>query len=76
MITDQTAEEWWSLCNGMLGKPLEPIEDYMMSMAPGQAGRMFIYDIQDNTAVATWVTLKHPGWIEPGWVKTAMKGTE
>lgn len=75
MITDQQGEEWWALCQGMLGNPLTPIEDYMMAVAPGVAGRMCIFEVEDDTALATWVRMKHPEWIEPYWLKPAMKGT-
>jgi len=68
MITDKEGQEWWALCQGMFGHPLTPVEDYQMATAPAEYGRLCIFDIEDDSPLATWVQLKHPRWIEPAWM--------
>lgn len=68
MITDKEAQEWWALCQGMLGHQLDPVEDYQMATAPAEYGRLCIFDIADSSAMATWIQLKNPRWIEPYWL--------
>ena len=76
LLDHEQGPEWWALCRGMLGEPMTPVEDYMMATAPGQAGRVCVFEVEDDHPLATWVRIKHPEWIEPVWVRRAMKGQE
>ena len=69
MITDKTAEEWRSLCHGMLGHALDFEQDYTVATAPGQTGRLFVYNIPTDSPMATWVQLKHADWIDYAWTR-------
>lgn len=69
MITDLSGQEWWSLCQGMFGHQLQAVEDYTMATAPAEYGRLCIFEVDDQGPLATWITLKHPEWIEPKWLK-------
>ena len=68
LIDQACGQEWWALCQGFFGHPLTPVEDYSTAVAPGVAGRLLIFDIKDSSALATWIAVKHPRWIEPAWL--------
>ena len=69
MISYEDGVEFQKLCEHFTGQRGEFVQDFMMNTAPGVAGRMCIYHIDDDTPLATWIQLKHPNWIDYAWTE-------
>ena len=61
MITTNSGEEWYALCQGVLGRQLEPEHTFIMATAPGVQQQACIYIVTDQ--LATWIELRHPRWV-------------
>jgi nitrous oxide reductase accessory protein NosL len=59
-----------------LGKPAESLQTFAMALAPGHADTMWVYAVPDQTALATWIQLQHPEWIDRTGSWYQIKGTE
>lgn len=67
MISHEDGVEFQRLCEHFTGQRGNFVQDFVMNTAPGQAGRMCIYRIDDASPLATWIHLKHPEWIDYVW---------
>ncbi len=43
------------------------IQDYMVATAPGIGDRMGIFEIPTDSAMATWIRIARPHWIDFSW---------
>jgi hypothetical protein len=70
MINFAASAEFQQLYLDYLGRRPESIKTFAMALAPGQADTMWVYRVPDNTALATWIQLRHPDWIDTSgsWV--------
>ena len=71
MISHTDGVEFQKLCEHFTGVRGNFVQDFMVNSAPGVAGRMCIYHIDDDTPLATWIHLKHPEWIDYVWTQRA-----
>jgi hypothetical protein len=71
MISHTDGVEFQKLCEHFTGTRGNFVQDFMVNSAPGVAGRMCIYHIDDDTPLATWIRLKHPEWIDLVWTQRA-----
>jgi hypothetical protein len=69
MISMADGVEFQRLCEHFTGARGDLVQDFMMNTAPGAAGRMCIYRIDDASPLATWIHLQHPEWIDYVWTK-------
>ena len=67
MIDHDHGVEFQRLCEHYLGHRGEFVQDFMVNTAPGVAGRMCIYRVPDDSALATYIHLAHPEWIDYVW---------
>jgi hypothetical protein len=67
MIDHEHGVEFQLLCEHYLGHRGEFVQDFMVNTAPGVAGRMCIYRVPDASALATYIHLAHPEWIDYVW---------
>ena len=67
MIDHEHGVEFQHLCEHYLGHRGQLIQDFMMAMAPGVSGRMCLYHVPDESALATYIHLAHPEWIDYVW---------
>jgi hypothetical protein len=68
MIRFADGVEFQHLCEHYLGHRGEFVQDFMMATAPGIGDRMCVYRIPDDSALATWIQLRHPDWIDYAWI--------
>ena len=64
MIRFRDGVEFHNLCQQYLGHRGEFVQDFQIATAPGIADRLCVYSVPDDTALATWIHLKHPEWID------------
>jgi hypothetical protein len=64
MIKFADGVEFQNLCLHYLGQRAEFVQDFVMATAPGTGDRMCIYRIDDDTALATWISMARPNWID------------
>jgi len=69
LITLCDGAEFQALCDQFLGGPAEFLQDFVIARAPGTGDRCVIYRVPDHTAMATWITLARPGWIDYSWTR-------
>ena len=67
MIRFADGVEFQRLCEHYLGHRGEFVQDFQVATAPGIGDRMCIYSVPDDSALATWIHLKHPEWIDYVW---------
>jgi hypothetical protein len=67
MIRFCDGPEFQRLCEHYLGQRGEFVQDFVMATAPGTGDRMCIYSVPDDSALATWIHLRHPEWIDYVW---------
>jgi hypothetical protein len=67
MIRFADGVEFQRLCEHYLGHRGEFVQDFQVATAPDVIDRMCIYHVPDDTALATWIHLKHPEWIDYVW---------
>ena len=67
MIRFADGVEFQHLCEHYLGHRGEFVQDFMVATAPGLADRMCIYRVPDESALATYIHLAHPEWIDYVW---------
>ena len=67
MIDHQHGVEFQRLCEHYLGHRGEFVQDFVMSTAPDWTTRMCIYRVPDHSALATYIHLAHPEWIDYVW---------
>jgi len=67
MIDHEHGVEFQHLCEHYLGHRGEFVQDFMVNTAPGVSGRMCIYRVPDDSALATYIHLAHPEWIDYVW---------
>lgn len=61
--------EFQRLCEHYLGQRGEFVQDFVMATAPGTGDTVCIYSVPDHSALATWIHLKHPEWIDRVWTR-------
>lgn len=69
LIDFEHGVEFQRLCEHYLGHRGEFVQDFMVAVAPGVAGRMCIYRVPDDSALATYIHLAHPEWIDYVWAR-------
>ena len=67
MIKFADGVEFQGLCEHYLGHRGEFVQDFQVATAPGIADRMCIYRVPDDSALATYIHLAHPEWIDYVW---------
>lgn len=50
------------------GRRPDLIQDFMVATAPGIGDRVGIFEIADDTALATWIRMARPHWIDYSWI--------
>jgi len=61
--------EFQDLCLHYLGQQAEFVQDFVLATAPGIGDRCVIYRIPDDSALATYIQLARPGWIDYTWAQ-------
>lgn len=67
MISFESGVEFQHLCEHYLGRRAEFVQDFMVATAPDHKGRYCIYRVPDDSALATYIRLAHPEWIDYAW---------
>lgn len=67
LISHEHAVEFQGLCEHFTGARGDMVQDFTVATGPGESGRMAIYHIEDHSALATWIHLQHPEWIDYVW---------
>ena len=64
--------EFQDLCLHYLGHRAEFVQDFVMATAPGIGDRCVIYRIPDDTALATYIRIARPHWIDYAWARHSL----
>ena len=67
MISVEDGTEFQGLCEHSLGHRGEFVQDFMVATGPNHKGRYCIYRVPDDSALATYIHLAHPEWIDYVW---------
>ena len=67
MIRHADGVEFQGLCEHYLGHRGEYVQDFVVATAAGESDRMCIYRVPDDSALATYIHLAHPEWIDYVW---------
>jgi hypothetical protein len=67
MIDHESGVEFQRLCEHFTGQRGDFVQDFVMATAPDWTTRMCIYRVPDDSALATWIHLRHPEWIDYVW---------
>lgn len=67
MIRFMDGVKFQHLCEHYLGHRGDFVQDFTMATAPGIGDRMCIYRVPDDSALATYILLAHPEWIDRVW---------
>jgi hypothetical protein len=59
--------EFQGLCEQFTGRRGDFVQDFVMATAPGTGDTVCIYSVPDDSALATWIHLRHPEWIDYVW---------
>lgn len=46
------------------------IRDWSVNRAPGVATRAGLFEVEDDSAMATWIRMARPQWIDYPWMET------
>ena len=69
VIRFRDGAEFQDLCQHYLGGQAEFVQDFVLATAPGIGDRCVIYRIPDGSALATYIGLARPGWIDYTWAQ-------
>ena len=69
VIRFRDGTEFQDLCQHYLGQQAEFVQDFVLATAPGIGDRCVIYRIPDDSALATYIQLARPGWIDYSWAQ-------
>lgn len=72
MISFADGVEFQHLCEHYLGRRGEYVQDFHVATGPGEHERYVIYRVPDDSALATYIHLAHPEWIDYVWTNRNM----
>ena len=67
MISFADGVKFQRLCEHYLGHRGEYVQDFQVATGPGESNRFVIYRVPDESALATYIHLAHPEWIDYVW---------
>jgi hypothetical protein len=71
MITSSGVVQDWTQAQASWPGVAEYVQDFTVATAPEQHERWCIFHIPDDHAMATWIRLTHPDWIDYSWATHA-----
>jgi len=51
------------------GRRPELLRDFWINRGPNDATRAGVFDVADDSAMATWIRLARPEWIDYPWME-------
>lgn len=64
--------EFQHLCEHYLGHRGEFVQDFVLATAPGIGDRCVIYRVPDDSALATYIRIARPHWIDYTWARHSL----
>lgn len=65
IIRSQDRAQFKRLCESYPDPASTHVQDLVMATAPDRQDSCSRYSVPDHTALATWISLAQPHWIEP-----------